>query len=126
MRNQYRHHIRLALAALMLLLTNSAPEAKAQARSFSELRLYSKPGDTIYIKTNDGSQSKVRVVGLTDTSLKVEANGVIRNRAQENAADLHQRRQGRISSRIPRCADSDKKSERRAGRLQVLEPRANE
>jgi hypothetical protein len=87
------------LPLVLALLVLGTTELTAQeARSFEQLQLLVKPDDTITVLEITGKVTKGRVVQLTDSTLQLMTDGVLRELPQNRAMQIRQRRGDSLSN----------------------------
>jgi hypothetical protein len=78
---------------LMIFLSKPGPASAQEARSFEQLQVLVKPGDSVYVTETGGTESKGRITGLSTTSLQIQANGRTRDLMETDVARIRQWRQ---------------------------------
>jgi hypothetical protein len=87
------------LPLLLAFLVSGTTELTAQeARSFEQLQLLVKPDDTITVLEITGKVTKGRIVQLTDSTLQLMTDGVLRELPQNRTMQIRQKREDSLSN----------------------------
>jgi hypothetical protein len=73
-----------------VLLWSVEAMAQQQAVSFEQLQVLVKPGDTVYVTDTAGTTTRGRIMGLSDSSLNLSANGKTRDFVQSDVFEIRQ------------------------------------
>jgi hypothetical protein len=69
-----------------------------QAGSFDQLRMLVKPGDTVLVNDLSGRSLRGRIVNLSSSSLRIDANGILHDFAQSDVREILQYRRDPLSN----------------------------
>ena len=83
--------IRRLIVVIAICFVFPLPKAIAQeARSFEQLQVLIKPGDTIHVTDSMGVTSKGKVTGLSDSILRLSAKGSTRDLSEADVYKIQQ------------------------------------
>jgi hypothetical protein len=85
--------VSLFALSLWLLVLNPEQASAQQARSFEQLQVLVKPGDSVYVTDLTGRESKGRIRRLSTSSLQIQANGMTRDLMETEVVQIRQWRQ---------------------------------
>lgn len=93
----YRHLVSVALAAL-LLASSSTAWAQGIARSFEQLQLLVRAGDTVTVRDARSVETTGRIAVLSPTVLTLAARGTTRDFSEKDVVAVRQRRSDSLSN----------------------------
>ena len=80
------------IATLVGLIFSAAPAFAQQARSFEQLQVLVKPGETVVVTDTGGHSTKGKVQSITASTLKIAHNKEVREFSQNETFEITERR----------------------------------